>query len=62
MPGRPLNTRAMPTASETPPPVRAATTSSACCCSAGSSFTFTPSRAKSASSSIVARGASASTL
>ena len=30
MPGRPLNTRAMPTASDTPPPVRAATTSSAC--------------------------------
>ena len=47
--GKPLNTRAIPMASDTPPPVRAATTSPALRESAGSSLTVMPSRAKSAS-------------
>ena len=61
IPGRPLKTRAIPTARDTPPPVRAATTSPELCESAGSSFTWSPRRAKSASSSVVARGAAGST-
>ena len=51
----------MPTASETPPPVRAATTSPDAAREPGSSFTWMPEAAKSASSSVVARGSLGST-
>ncbi len=61
IPGRPLKTRAMPTASETPPPVRAATTSPEERLSAGSSETWSPRRAKSSSSRVVARASFGST-